>query len=174
MGGKRSRQRDRITTELTADERRVLHRLLIDGATYDDIEAHLKRIGYDISRSAIGRYGKTFFEFYKQSLINEDKAREFVGAVGEGLALEEAASKLLFGSVIQKFLDGDIDVVEMPRILSDVAKLQSSSVQREKYKADIDNRVKAAADAVEAVAKKGGVSAATIEIIRREILGITT
>jgi len=177
MGKKHTkhRRRSRIETELPVEVREDVHRLLLDGTTYDDVKTYLDGKGYEISRSSIGRYGKDFFEVYRDVMRFEEQSKLLVTEAGEGMMLEEATTKLLMQKVMAALVDGTADILEIPRLLSDVAKLQSSNVQREKLKAEIEKRVRRRAieDAAEAAgeaAKTAGVSEETIQIIRRDVL----
>ena len=75
--------------------------------------------------------------------------------------------------ILEAQLSGKLDIKKMPRIISDFAKLQASSVQRERMKKDMAEKAVKAADAVERIAKKGGLSDKAAEDIRKKILGIT-
>ncbi len=175
MGGRKVRVHNRITAELPTEIQREVDRLLVEGdATYDDIKDYLTRKGYDISRSAIGRYGKEFLANYRKLRIIEDKSRTLVSDVGDGMVLEEAASKIFAQMILEAQLAGEIDVKEMPRIISDFAKLQSSSIMRERLKKELGKKVEQTADKVEETAKKDGVSPETIKKIRRDVLMMAT
>ena len=69
-------------------------------------------------------------------------------------------------------VDGSADITANSRLLSDVAKLTSAHVRLNEYKRKVEQRVKRAADAVGALAKKGGLSDHAADQIRRKILGI--
>lgn len=172
MGGPHIRNRSRVETELPEEIRRNLDRILLEGATYDEAAEYLKSGGYDISRASVGRYGKRFFEAYQQVRQFEDQAHALKSEVGDGLSMEEAAGKLLVQKVMAAVIDGTFDVLEMPRLISDFAKLQSSSVARERLKADIQDRVKKAAGRVEKIATGSGISPDTLRRIKEEIYGI--
>jgi hypothetical protein len=170
----KSRRRSRVETELPRELREQAHRLLLEGMTYEDLADWSAEHGYDISRSSWGRYGKEFYEAYQAIKRFEDQARVLSGEPGEGLTMEEAVSKMLLQKVMAAAVDGTLDVLQVPRIIADVAKLQQSSVQREKLKDDFARAARAAADKVGAIAKKGGLSAETVQQIRKEILGIAS
>lgn len=167
------RTHSRIERELPAEVRREVDRLLVEGnATYDEIASFLTVKGYDISRSAIGRYGKDFLAQYQRLRIIEDKSRTLISEAGDGLSLEEAASKVFAQKILEALLSGDLDVLEVPRLVSDFAKLQGSTVLRERLKADFHKRVERTANEVAKVAKTGGLSEEKAEEIRKRILGI--
>jgi hypothetical protein len=173
MGGKKIRLRSRIASELPQEIRREIDRMLVEGGyTYDDIAAWASKKGFDISRSSIGRYGKGFLASYQRLRIVEDKSRALVSEAGEGMVLEEAASKIFAQMIIEAQLSGELDIKELPRIVSDFAKLQASSIMRERLKKDFRDKAKAVAEDVVKVAKQGGLSGKTAEEIRKKILGI--
>jgi hypothetical protein len=179
MGKKHTkhRRRSRIETELPVAVREEVHRLLLDGMTYDDVKLYLDGKGYEISRSSVGRYGKDFFEVYRDVIRYEEQAKLLVSEAGEGLMLEEAATKLLMQKVMAALVDGSADILEIPRLLSDVAKLQSSNLQREKWKEKFAEKVRKqaleeAADTVEETARQRGMSDADAQFWREKVLGI--
>lgn len=167
------RTHSRIERELPAEVRREVDRLLVEGnATYDEIASFLTAKGYDISRSAIGRYGKDFLAQYQRLRIIEDKSRTLISEAGDGLSLEEAASKVFAQKILEALLSGDLDVLEVPRLVSDFAKLQGSTVLRERLKMDVKKRVEKAVETVEKTLTKKAVDAETLRRIREEIYGI--
>lgn len=166
------RKHGRIRDELPAEVREKVDRLLIENATYDEIEAFLVDAGYDISRSAIGRYGQGFMTAYQELKIVEDKSKVLVSEAGDGMVLEEAASKMFSKKILEFLLTDDLDIKELPRIISDFAKLQTSTVSRERLKKDLAERVKKTADDVETMVKGKGLSDKAVDEIKRKILGI--
>jgi len=167
------RKHSRVQDELPAEVRAQVDRLLIEQATYDEIKAFLDSEGYDISRSAIGRYGHDFLAAYQNLRIIEDKSRALVSEAGDGMVLEEAAAKLFSQMILEAQLSGKLDIKKLPRIISDFAKLQTSTVSRERLKRDIAERVAQTADDVAKTVKKSGLSEDTAEEIRKKIMGIS-
>jgi len=167
------RRHSRIGDELPAELRREVDRLLVEGnVTYDDIQAFLAEKGYDISRSAIGRYGKEFLARYQRLRIVEDQSRTLVSEAGEGMILEEAAAKLFAQKIVEAQLSGELDILELPRLVSDFAKLQSSTVARERMKRDMAKKAEKAIDTIEKKAKTLDMPAELLEMVKREIYGI--
>ncbi len=171
-GHHKVRRRSRVETELPVKLREQAHRLILEGMTYEDLARWSKDNGYDISRSSWGRYGKEFYEAYQSIKRFEDQSRALSSDAGENLTMEEAIGKLLMQKVMAAITAGDFDILEAPRLLRDIAKLQSSNIQREKYKAEIFNKAKTAAQNVAKIAKKGGMTEETVRAIRKQILGI--
>lgn len=168
------RRHGRIRDELPAEVRAQVDRLLIENATYDDVKAFLDEGGYDISRSAVGRYGKDFMNAYQQLKIIEDKSKTMVSEAGDGMVLEEAVSKMFARMILEAQLTDELDIKKIPRIIGDFARLQKSVVDRERLKRDFADRAAKAARAVDRIAKKGGLSDAAAEQIRKKILGIAS
>lgn len=166
------RHRSRIETDLPSDVREGLNRLLLEGATYEEVSLWCKNKGHDISRSSVGRYGKRFFEAYQNIKRFEDQSKAIMSGSDEGMPMEEAVGKLLLQKVMSALVDGSADITENSRLIADVAKLQSAHVQMAKWKGELESRAQKAANSVAAVVKKGGLSDEAVEEIRSRILGI--
>lgn len=172
------RRRSRVETDLPREIKEQVDCLLVENATYEEIAEFCRAKGHDISKSSIGRYGKEFLSAYREIRILEDQARVLKGAVGDGLALEEAGTKALMRKLLQLFLSSEFDVTELPRLVSDFAKLSSASVQREKWKAEVEKRVREAGEKVAAAveAEAGGpakpMSAERLREIIRDTYGV--
>ena len=167
------RRHSRISDELPQELKREVDRLLVEGnVTYDDIKAFLEEKGYDISRSAIGRYGKEFLASYQRLRVIEEKSRALVSEAGDGMVLEEAAAKIFAQKIVEAQLLEGFDVLENPRLIADFAKLQSSTVARERFKRELKEKVEKTAESVVRTARQGGLSDEKAEEIRRKILGI--
>ena len=169
-----TRRHSSLTDNLPSEIMAQVNRLLIEpSTTYDDVKAFLNERGFDISRSAIGRYGKDFFASFQQQKIIEEQAKALVTEADEnGLILEEAAAKVFSRQILEGIMSGSLDIEKMPRIISDFAKLQSSSIQRERLKSDYAKKVQKAADSVVDEVQKLGLTEAGVERIKRKILGI--
>lgn len=167
------RRHSRIGDELPQELKREVDRLLVEGnVTYDDIKAFLEEKGYDISRSAIGRYGKEFLASYQRLRVIEEKSRALVSEAGDGMVLEEAAAKIFAQKIVEAQLLEGFDILENPRLIADFAKLQSSTVARERFKRELKEKVEKTAESVVKTARQGGLSDEKAEEIRKKILGI--
>lgn len=175
MGGPKGRNHSRITDDLPEEIRREVDRLLMEESlTYDDIAAFLTEKGYDISRSAIGRYGKGFMNHVRRLRIIEDKSRTLVSDAGDGMILEEAAAKMFSQQIIELLMEDGFEVKALPRIISDFAKLQTSSALRERMKNEISKKAEKAVDRIAAAlgGKKKALDPETLKVIKEEIYGI--
>jgi hypothetical protein len=164
------RRRSRIETELPVELRQQLNRVLLEGATYDEAAAFLNDKGYDISRSSVGRYGKEFFEAYQKIVQFEDQSRALTSATEKGMPMEEAVGKMLLQKVMAALVDGSADVLEVPRLISDVAKLQRSHVAMAQWKREIEKRADAAVENIKTKSKT--IDPDTLKIIKEEIYGL--
>ncbi|MGD9809650.1 MAG: phage protein Gp27 family protein [Deferribacterales bacterium] len=172
--GEHSKRRSSIESELPENIRKELRRRLVeDNETYDDITAWLNAEGYDISRSAVGRYGKTFFDIVKDMKVIEEQSATLVGDEASSMVLEEATTKLILNKLMQMLMTDDVDLKKSTRIMTDLANLQKSNVSREKLKIEIRDRAKAVAEKVAGIAKKKGLTPDTVARIKKEILGIS-
>jgi len=166
------RRHSRVLTDLPPELRREVDRLLLEpGVTYDDIREFLAGRGYDISRSSIGRYGKEYLESYQRLKIAIDQAKCMKAEAGDGLALEEAVANLALQQCLEGLTRGTIQVADVPKILGEIARIQSSSVARERHKAQLRAQILAeaeqkAAEAVDA-ATGGGRRKLTAEEFRQ-------
>jgi hypothetical protein len=159
---------DALSIELQAE----INNLLIDDKTYEEISEYLKSKGIDISRSALGRYGKDFLNRVRELRIIQDQAKTLVDdAGGDGLVLEEAGSKLIAQKIIQLLLKGGADAARLPFLVSDFAKLQTSSVQRERLKAEFKKK---AANTIKKIEKDSEnlSKEEMLKMIREEVYGL--
>ncbi|WAC06591.1 MAG: DUF3486 family protein [Thermodesulfobacteriota bacterium] len=137
------RQHSRVSDELPPEILAEVNRLFLEpGVTYDDIYEFATEKGYDISRSAFGRYGKRFLATYQRLRIVEDQSKALVSQAGEGMVLEETISKLLAENLINLLIDGKVDLEKIPKLMGEFAKLQSSTVMRERFKVDVKEKAK--------------------------------
>ncbi len=164
------RRRSRIETELPVEMRKKLNRVLLEGATYDEAAAFLGGQGYDISRSSVGRYGKEFFEAYQKIVQFEDQSRALTSATEQGMPMEEAVGKMLLQRVMAALVDGSADIIEVPRLISDVAKLQRSHVAMAQWKREIEKRAERAVENIKTKSKN--IDPDTLRIIKEEVYGL--
>lgn len=170
---------------LPDDVRRWLERALAENnfSGYVALEDMLRERGYSISKSAIHRYGQKIERRFAAIKASTEAARFLTeGAADDQDARSEAVIALvqteMFESIInlQEATDEDIDPAERIGLLSSAAKniaaLARASVNQKKFRLEVQARAEAAAANVEKIAKKGGLSAESVEQLRREILGI--
>lgn len=169
---------------LPEDVRRWLERALADSnfSGYQALESMLRKQGYQISKSAIHRYGQKIERRFAAIKASTEAARLLTeGAADDQDARSEAIIALVQTELFDSILDlqeagAEDDPAERLGLLSTAAKniatLARASVNQKKFRLEVQARAEAAAANVEKIAKKGGLSAESVEQLRREILGI--
>jgi hypothetical protein len=169
-------QRSRI--ELLPDEVLAeLNERLVKGrfAGYVELAEWLTGKGFEISKTALHRYGQKFEDKLAALKLATDQARAVVDAApDDDGAMNEALMRLiqekLFG--ILRDLNIDPKKINIASLVRAVAEFTRANVAHRKYRAHVREKATAAAATVAKLAKKGGLSKATAAEIRREILGI--
>lgn len=153
---------------------------LVEGnfSGYELLEADLRARGYDIGKSSIHRYGSAFEQKLATLKLASEQARAIVTAApdDEG-AVSEALMRLVQEKLFQVMLDFKVDPdkpLNIAGAAKAVAELSRATVTQKKWQEEVRAKAAAAADAAEKIAKKGGLSAASVAEIRRSILGIAT
>lgn len=165
--------RSKITT-LPPEVKAWLDAALVGGdfSGYEALAAELRDKGYDISKSAIHRYGQEFEDRLSALKMASQQARAVVEAApdNEG-AVNEALMRLVQEKLFQLLMaqEGQID---LPKVAKAVAELGKASVVQKKWQAEVREKARAVADAAESLASKGGLTGATVQQIRKMILGI--
>lgn len=175
MGKKRPSSITKLPPELRAE----LDRLLADGKlTLRDVTEHMRKLGGEVSKSAVHRYSQDF----EQVAADIRMAREMAQAIGRELeAVEgdsgrmviESLQALLLRTRMQVATAGDIDPGDLAHLTRSAKDLQSAL----KLNVDVeikvrDRALKDAAKAAEEVATSEGLSSGTIEAIKARILGV--
>ncbi len=154
-----------------------LDRALVESnfSGYKLLAEEMKARGYEISKSAIHRYGQDFEDRLKTLKMVTEQARAVVqaapdedGAVND--ALVRLTQEKLFGVLME--IEVDPETVDLAKLAKAVAELGKASVMQKRWLSEVRAKAEAAAANVEKIAKKGGLSSASVEQLRREILGI--
>lgn len=180
-------------SRLPAEVKAYIEAMLATGAqTLDELIADLQERypavasgGNLPSRSAVHRYGQKLDRRLSAIKASTEAAKLIRAQAGDDEdARSEALTALvqteLFEAILnlQEADDPDLDPGERVGMLSSAAKniatLTRSSVGLKKFQSEVRQRAQAAAANVEKIAKKGGLSAESVEQLRREILGIAT
>ena len=139
---------------------------------YELLAAASKARGYAISKSALHRYGQAFETRLSALKMASEQARAVVAAApDEEGAVNEALMRLVQEHLF-KLLMAEEGEFDLPKVARAVAELGRATVTQKKWQAEVRARAEAAAAAVEKIAKKGGLSAESVDQLRREILGI--
>ena len=139
---------------------------------YELLAEELKARGYAISKSALHRYGQAFETRLSALKMASEQARAVVAAApDEEGAVNEALMRLVQEHLF-KLLMAEEGEFDLPKVARAVAELGRATVTQKKWQTEVRARAEAAAAAVEKIAKKGGLSAESVDQLRREILGI--
>ena len=146
-------------------------------ADYRELAAELTARGYPRSKSAVHRYGEKFEERIAQLKVATEQARAIVTASpdDEG-AMADALMRLVQERMFTVLRELEVDPAEhtlnLPKAARAIADLARASVTQKKWVSEVREKTRAAAESVEQLAAKGGLSADAVQAIRREILGI--
>ncbi len=154
---------------------------LAAGNTYAEIADWLTRMGHPVSKSSVQRYRNDWAEVTERVKTAQEQAGVLVRELRErpNSDLAEAIEQMILTNVSSVLADGQLDMSDGDpvRVGNMVANLQRSGLLREKlklqFRAEYEARLSAAADKVENIVKKGGLSEETVQKIRSEILGVT-
>lgn len=143
---------------------------------YDDLAAWLTEAGYEISRSAVHRYGQKFEERLAAIKLASQQATAIAEAVGDdegrlGDALTQLVQQKAFDTLVEM---EDVGKVSLTSLGLMVAKLNATGVQQKKFIAEMREKARAVADDVAALAKAGGLTDTAADAIRAKILGLAS
>jgi hypothetical protein len=170
-------RRSKVTL-LPKEVKAWLDQALVEGnfAGYEQLEAALAERGHTVGKSSLHRYGQAFEQRLQALNLASQQAKAIVqSAPDEEGAVSEALMRLVQEKLFQSLLDMQLDPskpVDLAKVSKAVAELARATVNSKKWQAEVRSKATAAADAVEAIGKKGGLSAEALDAIRRGILGI--
>lgn len=176
--------------QLPDEIRQWLHKTLVDRAFGDivgvtgELQEMLRQAGVAmyIGKSAVGAESQKVQRAQEAIRATTEAAKLIAEAsVDQADHRSEAAMALVQSEVFELMLQmreaGDTSDPEarlkiMANVAKSVSMLSRARVNQAKWRDEVDAKVKAAAERVAKLAKKGGASAATVAEIRRSILGI--
>ena len=178
-------KRSKVST-LPPDVRAWLDKALAEGnfSGYEQLEKLLADKGFTIGKSSLHRYGQQLESRLAAVRASTEAARAIAEAAPDDADLRSAAVMSLVQTdtfnvmVALQEADAEEDPAGRLKLLAKaaeaIAKLSRASVNQKKWEAEVKTRIAAAADAAAKIAKKGGLSVASVDEIRRSILGIST
>lgn len=167
--------------QLPPEIRDVIHGLRDAGRTIDEILEKLRELEVDVSRSALGRYTKEIDavagEIRQSRIIAEAVVKEF-GQDTDGRTAR--ANIELAHALVQRMMAKQVgpeaeqlDAKEMMFLGSTIANLERALKTNQDAILQIRREMaKQAAAAAETVGKAQGLTADTIDAIKRQILGV--
>ncbi|OEC55632.1 DUF3486 family protein [Pseudomonas sp. AP42] len=141
---------------------------------YEALAEELASRGFSISKSALHRYGQDFESKLSALKMASEQARAVVEAApDEEGSVNEALMRFVQEHLFKMLLAGD-DKFDPYKMAKAVAELGKVSVVQKKWNAEWKEKVETAAARVDKIAQKGGLTQATADEIRREILGMAS
>lgn len=137
--------------DLPQELRQIIHKKITEGHTYRDIADWITKQGHDISKSAVGKYGKKFLSKLESLRIAREQAKTIVAGAKDGPALEmtEAANQMAVQIILEQLINmDDLKTAKSTEVLKALALLERSAVQREKLKFDFNRGVDAAEERI--------------------------
>lgn len=152
---------------------------------YTALAEWLAEKGHAISRSALQRFGADLEAEFEEATQDARRSIELARAMrangnsdNDG-ALLDASSSILQDQLLRISLalrTVDVDPQEAVKLVSQasraLADLGRMTVTNKKWQAEVQENAANAADAVEKIAKRGGLSPTAVKEIRSKILGI--
>lgn len=170
-----NRRHSKINRTLPQELVEMVNQKLVGGHTYKEITEYLSKLGHEISQAAIGRYGKDFLSKLEKLKLVKEQARAILTETdGLSLEMEEASVQIALQKIMEFLMElDDLQGEKASKIMTALARLQSSSVSRERLKMDFRRKAQEAAEDVQKIVKQNGLSDAAVEEIRNRILGIS-
>lgn len=178
--------RKKLIYQLPPKIRQELDRRIIQNgfSGYDALVAWLGELGYRISRSPIHQHGQRMKRDFEQTLHRLRMAEYMMSQMPDDAenALDKVNAVALRDRVFELIgefeelggesgdLSGQVKLVSALSLTQ--ARLSRAGVYRQKWVEELRAKAHAAAEAVDKIAQKSGLSAETADAIRREILGI--
>jgi len=150
---------------------------------YEALEAWLRDQGFEISKSAIHRYGQKIERRMQAIKASTEAAKLIVEAAGDD---QDARSESVIALVQTEMFDSIIAIQEadddalsasdrlglMSKAAKNIATLARASIAQKQYKATVQAKAAEVADKAARLASKGGMSPDAAAEIRKMILGI--
>jgi hypothetical protein len=141
---------------------------------YQDLEKWLREEGFEISKSAIHRYGCKFKKQVETIRIATEQAKVIAAECDDENDMADALSRLAQQKLFQVLVElEDIpEDIELPKLVTAIATLNRSSVNVKKYKNEIKAKLKLAAEQVQNIGIRNGIEDSVMEQIKNSMLGI--
>ena len=150
---------------------------------YEEIATKLAELGYSVSKSSVHRYGQKLEQKLSAVQASTQAAMMIADAAPDDSDMRSAAvlslvQTELFNALValQEADNEDADpadrIMLMAKAGKGVAEIAKASVNQKKWESEVREKVQKAAKAVEAIAKKGGLSKDIVNEVKKEILGI--
>lgn len=149
---------------------------------YEAVAAALKERGYNISKSGVHRYGQKLERRLQTIRASTEAAKLIMSSSDDdadalgGSVLSLVQSELFDALLNLREAEESGDAAERIELLGKAAKsiseLSRASINTKKWQVEMKAKAQSVADKAAKLMTKGGLSADTVETIKREILGI--
>lgn len=177
--------RESSIDQLTDEDKAWLDKRFMDQGFcgYEEIAKILQERGYNVSKSSVHRYGQKVEQKLAAVQASTQAAMMIADAAPDDSDLRSSAvlslvQTELFNALIDLQESSNPDTNPADRIMlmakagKGIAEISKASVNQKKWESDVREKVQKAAKAVEAIAKKGGMSKDIVNEVKKEILGI--
>lgn len=169
-------ERSKVVT-LPPETQAELNRRLVAGGFrgYEELELWLRELGYQIGKSSIHRYGSKLEERLDQLKRSTDQAKALVAASPDDAGdTSQAVLRLMQEKIFSCLMEMEVNPEDqsLGGLAKALAPLVRANIAQQKYASEVREKTRSAAEAVERLARKGGMSAEMVDTIRSEILGI--
>lgn len=154
MGGKKKRIRCKID-DLPEEQKNMVRLLLMDTSnTYLEISEHLRKEGYDISKSAVGRYALRQNAVAQRLCEAQEQTKLLVEAVRQDPDVDytEATMRMLMTSLTERIATAQeefdkMDPAEAGRL---VVAISRTRVYKDRVRAEVKKKIELAFQGMEA------------------------
>ncbi|ABE45680.1 DUF3486 family protein [Polaromonas sp. JS666] len=169
-------QRSKVVTLPEATRAELDRRLITEGFRgYDELELWLRELGYEIGKSSIHRYGTKLEQRLDQLKRATDQAKALVAAAPDDAGdMSQAVLRLMQEKIFSALMEMEVDPDEqsLGGLAKALAPLVRANIAQQKFASEVKEKARSAAEAVDKLARKGGLTDDTVDAIRRQILGI--
>ncbi|MDD7545211.1 MULTISPECIES: DUF3486 family protein [Pasteurellaceae] len=169
--------------KLPEDVRRWLERALTENgfSGYVELEELLKEKGYQISKSAIHRYGQKIENRLKAIKESAEIAKLITDQVDdEGDSQSDALMRLVQTDLMNLLIDArnvdELDIKDRMKILGNIGKniaaMTNASVKLKQHQAETKQKLQAKLDELAKNAGQNGTDLPTLELVRQSILEV--
>ena len=161
--------------KLPEEDRKFVEQLLLkqNFSGYDALVEQLAEHGLEISRSALGRYGKEFKDHCEHIRRITDMAQILTSEIGdEGNTIGDAALRSMQAQLLDALPDydwGKIHDMDPNELSLSISRLSRAGVNQKKWMADIKERMAQAKKELQALTEgnAGGLSPEALERIEK-------
>lgn len=178
--------RESAVDQLTPEHLELLKVRLEDSGfqDYQQLTDWLTDLGYEISKSSVHRFGKKHEQKMQAVSLSTQAAIHMAKRNPDDAgALSSSVISMIQSEFFNAFVqlqsitdDPNLDPMERIQALSKVGKgiseLSKADINQRKHLIEVRDKAQAAADKVEQIANKGGLTGKTVQEIRKAILGI--